>query len=150
METKWLFISQNFDKALEVLEIRLVQYKPMVWMFLMRFGVRWFVSSLGLYIASAVLGPDRLNVGNTWITLLVAGFILALVNTAIKPLLVILSFPAIILSLGLFMIVLNGFIIIIASWLYDSLYVKNFGVALVAGIIIGLVNLLVTKVLEDV
>lgn len=119
-------------------------------MFLMRFGVRWFVSSLGLYIASAVLGPDRLNVGNTWITLLVAGFILALVNTAIKPLLVILSFPAIILSLGLFMIVLNGFIIIIASWLYDSLYVKNFGVALVAGIIIGLVNLLVTKVLEDV
>ena len=111
--------------------------------------MRWAVSGLGLWIASGILGAGRLSVGNTWGTVIAAGFFLALVNMAIKPLLVILSFPAIILSLGLFMLVLNGFLIMIAHWLYSPLYVKNFGVAVIAGIIIGLVNFLVTKILED-
>jgi len=117
---------------------------------LMRFAVRWAVSGLGLWIASGILGSNRLSVGNTWGTVVGAGFFLALVNMAIKPLLVILSFPAIILSLGLFMLVLNGFLIMIAHWLYGPLYVSSFGVAVIAGIIIGLVNFLVTKVLEDI
>jgi putative membrane protein len=118
--------------------------------FLTRFAARWVVSGLGLWIASGILGSGRLSVGNTWGTVIAAGFFLALVNMAIKPLLVILSFPAIILSLGLFMLILNGFLILIASWLYSPLFVKNLGVAIIAGIIIGLVNFLVTKVLEEV
>ena len=118
--------------------------------FLTRFAARWVVSGLGLWIASGILGPSRLSVGNTWGTVIAAGFFLALVNMAIKPILVILSFPAIILSLGLFMLVLNGFLILLASWLYSPLFVENLGVAIIAGIIIGLVNFLVTKVLEEV
>lgn len=117
--------------------------------FLLRFIVRWAVSSLGLWIAAALLGPNRLDVGNDWLTVVGAGFFLALVNMALKPILVILSFPAIIFSLGLFMLVLNGFLILIASWLYNPLYVKNLGVAIVAGLIVGLVNFLVTRIMED-
>jgi putative membrane protein len=116
---------------------------------LLRFLVRWLVSGLGLWIASGILGPDRLSVGDTFGTLVVAGFLLALVNMIIKPVLVILSFPAIILSLGLFMLILNGFMIIIVDRLYGPLYVKNFGVAVIAGIILGVINFLVTKILED-
>jgi putative membrane protein len=67
----------------------------------------------------------------------------------IKPFLVLISFPAIILSLGLFMLVLNGFLVLLVSWLYDPLYVKNLGVAIVAGVIIGLVNYLVSRVLKE-
>lgn len=118
--------------------------------FVTRFVARWAVSSLGLWIAAALLGSGRLNVGGTWKTLLISGFFLALVNMAVKPILVVLSFPAIILSLGLFMLILNAFLIELAHWIYNPLYVKNFGVAIVAGIIIGLVNFLVTKVLEDI
>lgn len=122
----------------------------MVGNFVMRFGVRWIVSGLGLWIASGILGPGRLSVGHTWGTVIGAGFFLALINWALKPLLVILSFPAIILSLGLFMLLLNGLLILIVHWLYSPLFVKNFGVAIIAGIIVGLVNFLVTKVLEDI
>ncbi len=118
--------------------------------FLTKFLARWTVSGLGLWIASGILGPGRLSVGNTWGTVIAAGFFLALVNMAIKPLLVILSFPAIVLSLGLFMLILNGFLILIAHWLYSPLYVKNLGVAIIAGVIVGFVNFLVTKVLEDI
>lgn len=114
-----------------------------------RFGVRWVVSALGLWVASGILGPDRLNVGNSWATVIGAGFFLALVNMALKPLLVILSFPAIIFSLGLFMLVLNGVMILIASWLYSPLFVRDFWVAVLAGLIVGLVNFLMTRVMED-
>jgi len=118
--------------------------------FATRFLTRWGVSSLGLWVASGLLGPDRLSVGNTWVTVLGAGFFLALVNMALKPILVILSFPAIILSLGLFMLILNGFLILLVHWIYSTLYVKNLGVAIIAGIIVGLVNFLVSKVMEDI
>ncbi len=117
---------------------------------LVKFVTRWAVSALGLWIASGILGPHRLNIGDTWLTVILAGFFLALVNMAVKPLLVILSFPAIILSLGLFMLIVNGVVILIASWLYDPFYVSSFGVAVVAGIILALVNYLVTRILEEV
>jgi putative membrane protein len=118
--------------------------------FLSRFLIRWVVSSLGLWIASAILGSSRLSVGHSFGTVIAAGFFLALVNMAIKPVLVILSFPAIILSLGLFMLILNGFIILLAHWIYHPLRVSSLGVAIIAGIIVGLVNFLVTKILEDI
>ena len=118
--------------------------------FAAKFAIRWFVSSLGLYIASALLGADRLSVEGQWGTLIIAGLLLAIVNTALKPLLIVLSFPAIILSLGLFMLVVNGLVVLIASWLYSPLYVSGLGSAIIAGIIIGLVNYLVTRILEEV
>lgn len=116
---------------------------------LVRFGVRWFVSALGLWIAASLLGPERLSTGSGLGTVLGAGFFLALANMALKPLLIVLSFPAIILSLGLFMVVINGVLILIVGWIYSALYVKNFGVAILAGIIVGFVNFLVSQALES-
>lgn len=113
-----------------------------------QFVVRWLVSSLGLWIAASLLGPERMSVGEGMGTLLIAGLFLAIINMFLKPLLVILSFPAIILSLGLFMLLVNGFLIMLAHWIYSPLYVKNFGVAILAGIIVGLVNFLVSQILE--
>ena len=126
----------------------MVQYSQMK-RFVTRFLVRWLVSSLGLWIAEAILGSSRLSVGTRWGTVVGAGFFLALVNMFLKPLLVVLSIPAILLSLGLFMLVVNGLMILIASWIYSPLFVENFWVAIAAGIIVGLVNFLVTRVLDD-
>jgi putative membrane protein len=70
-------------------------------------------------------------------------------NTIIKPIIIILSLPAILLSLGLFMIVINGLMVMLASKLYTPLQVTNFGAAMIAGMIIGFVNYLVTTILEE-
>lgn len=78
-----------------------------------------------------------------------AGLILALVNSIIKPIVVILSLPAILFSLGLFMIVVNGFMVVLVSWLYPNLIVTSFTSAMLAGMVIGLVNYLVTTILEE-
>jgi putative membrane protein len=115
----------------------------------MKFLVRWFVSALGLWVAAAFLGAERISVDGHWVAWIIAGFILALANMLIKPFLIFLSFPALLLTLGLFMLVVNGFLILLVSWIYNTLYVKNLGVAIVAGMILGLINWLVSQVLED-
>ena len=75
---------------------------------------------------------------------------LALVNMFIKPLLIILSLPAVILTLGLFLIVINGVSVWLVSKLYTPLHVGSFWAAMFAGIVIGLINYLVTAILEDI
>lgn len=115
---------------------------------LVRFGFRWFVSSLGLWIAAGLLG-DSIDYQSRLRVIIIAGFVLAIVNTVIKPVVVLLSLPAILFSLGLFMIVINGLMVLLASTLYKPLQVDNFGAAMLAGMIIGLVNYLVLTILED-
>jgi putative membrane protein len=115
---------------------------------LARFLLRWFVCSLGLWIAAGILG-QRISYDSRIGVIIVAGFILAIVNAIIKPVVVILSLPAILFSLGLFMIVINGLMVLLVSWLYSPLKVTNFGAAMLAGMVIGLVNYLVTTILEE-
>jgi putative membrane protein len=119
------------------------QQKPIA-----RFLVRWFVNTLGLWIAAGLLSGG-ISYGNRLRVVIIAGLILSIVNGIIKPVVVILSLPAILFSLGLFMIVINGFMIVAVSWLYEPLKVENFGAAVLAGMVIGLVNYLVTTILED-
>lgn len=113
-----------------------------------RFLIRWFVCGLGLWIAAGLLG-ESVSYGSRIGVIVLAGLILAVINGILKPIVVILSLPAILFSLGLFMIVINGLMVVIASKLYPALHVTNFGAAILAGMIIGLVNYLVTTILED-
>lgn len=113
-----------------------------------RFVLRWFVCSLGLWIAAGILG-QRISYQSHIGVVVVAGLLLAILNSVIKPIVVILSLPAILFSLGLFMIVINGLMVLLVSKLYSGLQVTNFGAAMLAGMVIGLVNYLVTTVLEE-
>ena len=113
-----------------------------------RFAIRWFVNSLGLWIAAGILGT-RISYERDLGVIIIAGLILAIVNVVIKPIVVILSLPAILFSLGLFMIVINGLMVMLVSKLYESLQITNFGAAMLAGMVIGLVNYLVSTILEE-
>jgi putative membrane protein len=113
---------------------------------IIRFVVRWFVSSLGLWIAAGLLGGS-LSYGGSLGVILVAGLMLAIINILIKPFLILVSLPAILLSLGLFMIVINGLTVYLTSKLYPSLHLSSFWVAIVAGMVIGLVNFLMTAII---
>ncbi len=115
---------------------------------LSRFLLRWGVCSLGLWIAAGVLG-DRISYQNSIWSVVFAGLFLAIINMVIKPIVVILSLPALLFTLGLFMIVINGLMVLLVSKLYGSLQVENFWAAMLAGMIIGLVNYLVTAIVEE-
>ncbi len=115
---------------------------------LYRFLVRWLVCSLGLWLAAALLGSG-VDYGSNVRVIIIAGLLLAAINSIIRPIVVVLSLPAILFSLGLFMIVINGFMVLLASWIYEPLEITNFWMAILAGMIIGLVNYLVTTFLEN-
>lgn len=114
---------------------------------LSRFLLRWFVNGLGLWIAQRLL--DSVNFDESISTVIWAGLVLSLVNAVIKPLIVIFTLPAVLLSLGLFMIVINGMVVWIASYFYGPLEVTSFGGAVLAGLVIGLVNYALTTLVED-
>lgn len=115
---------------------------------LTEFILRWFVSSLGLWVAANLLGGS-IDYQSKFRVIVISGLILALVNTLVRPIIVLISLPAILFSLGLFIIVINGLMVVIASKLYEPLQVTNFWAAMLAGMIIGLVNYLVITILEE-
>lgn len=114
-----------------------------------RFLVRWAISALGIWVAAGILGEARVDLETQIAAVIIAGLLLAIVNSVIKPIVVILSLPAILFSLGLFMIVVNGLMLMLVSALYAGFEVSSFGAAMLAGMVIGLVNYLVTTILED-
>ncbi len=115
---------------------------------LYNFLIRWLVCSLGLWIAASFLSSS-ISYDNRFRVIIIAGLVLAVINIVLKPILVVFSLPAILITLGLFMIIINGLTVFIASKLYHPLHVTNFWAAVFAGMVIGLVNYLVTSILED-
>ena len=73
-----------------------------------------------------------------WVYLLIAGVVFGLLNLIVKPLVTVLSLPVVVLSLGLFFIVINAFILYLASWLLDGLTIDGCGPALLGGVVIAL------------
>lgn len=114
---------------------------------LSQFALRWFVNSLGLWIAQRLF--DTIDFNERLSTIIMAGLVLSLVNAFIKPILVVFTLPAVLLSLGLFMIVINGMVVWLASYFYGPLEVTSFGGAVLAGLVIGLVNYALSALVED-
>jgi putative membrane protein len=112
------------------------------------FLVRWLVCSVGLWLAAGLLS-NHISYGNSLSAVWLAGLVLAVLNMFIKPLFILLSLPAIVLTLGLFMVIINGFMVYLASKLYAPLEISNFWAAVFAGMIIGLVNYMVSQLLRS-
>jgi putative membrane protein len=111
------------------------------------FILRWLVNFLGLWAAAQLMTgsikyDDRLGV------LVVAALIFSLVNAIIRPLVVLLSLPAIVLTLGLFTLVINAFMLWLVTLVYRSFELRSFWTAVVATVIIWVVNYLLTELLE--
>lgn len=109
------------------------------------FLIRWLACCLGLWLAAALL-DSHISYGGTVGAIIGAGFLLAILNTLLKPVLVILALPAVILTLGLFMLVINGLTVYLVSLLYAPLHVANFWTAIFAGIMISLVNYVISAI----
>ena len=75
--------------------------------------------------------------------LLLAGLVIGLVNLLVKPLVTLLSLPLVVVTLGLFYLVINGLMLALAAWLLDGLTVDGCGAAVLGGLVIALFNWLV-------
>lgn len=113
------------------------------------FLLRWALNAVGFWIAFRLLGTgyDGVDVTAGFWGFLLAGLIFSIVNSLFKPLLVIVSLPAILLTLGLFTIIVNGVIVYLSLKLAPGVDM-SFGNSIITGIILSLVNYIVSAVVE--
>lgn len=95
------------------------------------------VNGLAVFITAYVL--PGVNVENYLVALIVA-VVLGIVNTVIKPILILLTLPVTIITLGLFVFVINAFLILIVSNLVPGFTVESFWWALAFSLVLSLVN----------
>lgn len=114
-----------------------------------RFLVRWALNSLGLWVAVRLFGTglsDSVLAASAG-TFIFAGLIFSLVNSVLKPIVTILSLPAILLTLGLFTFVVNGLMVYISLKLAPGLDM-SFAHSVLAGIVLSLVNYIISSALD--
>lgn len=101
------------------------------------FLLRWFVTTL------SVLGATWLIPGisyDTAGTLLGAALLLGIINALVRPVLLLLSLPFIIVTMGFFILVINALLILFVSKVIPGFHVAGFWTALFAGIVIGFIS----------
>lgn len=113
------------------------------------FVIRWVLSSFGLWVAVRLFGGENENVDQfaSVMGYLVAGLIFSIINSVLKPVLVILALPAILVTLGLFMLVVNGILVYISVALAPGLSMGFFD-SILTGIILSLINYIVSAAFE--
>jgi putative membrane protein len=106
---------------------------------LKEFLQRWIIGTAAVLVASYVV--PGIHYGR-WVDLLMATFILGLLNTFVRPLLLFFSLPLLLFTLGLFTLVINALLLLlVSSLLSPKFHVDSFGQALLGALVISLVTL---------
>ena len=109
--------------------------------------IRLFVNAVALWVAARLVTGIKLS-GEFGPVLLVAA-VFGLVNALLRPLVMLLSIPFVILTLGLFTLVINALMLMLTAALVGSLSVSGFWAALWGSLLISLVSLLFSLILPD-
>ena len=106
-------------------------------------GRLWGMVMRGLVLATAVWMATLIVPGvdcNDWPSLLAAALVLGLLNSLVKPLLVVLSLPFVILAFGLFLLFFNALLLMLSAKLVPGFHVRGFWPAMGASLIISLLS----------
>jgi putative membrane protein len=103
-----------------------------------RLLVRFACNAVALYVAAALL--DGITYGDAGWTLVLAAVVFTLVNMWVRPVVRLLSLPLIILTLGLFLLVVNVLMLYVTDWVVPEFEIHSFGAGLLGAIIVSVVN----------
>ncbi len=120
----------------------------------MKLLIRWLIASLSLFAADWLVPGIYVEEGNALAVFIVMAVILGLVNAIVRPILTLLSCPLIILTLGLFLLVVNALSLWLASyiavnWFGLGFVVDGFWPAFLGSIVISLVSFILSLLLPD-
>jgi putative membrane protein len=101
---------------------------------------RWLVNTVAVLVATYVVPGISYDPGD-WVGLLLATLVLGILNTFIRPVLLVLSLPLVIFTLGLFTIVINAILLYFVGSLFKTFHVDSFGSALLGAIVISVISM---------
>jgi putative membrane protein len=110
------------------------------------FLIRVFINALAIYVTAAIVPGMELSGA---MAALGAGLVLGIVNAIVRPILVLLTLPFTLLTLGLFLFVLNGLCLWLTSLLVKGFEVHGLGAAVFGAILVSVVSWLLTTVVSD-
>lgn len=105
---------------------------------------RWLVNTLAVLVAVTVLGETRIRY-EKWQDLLIASLLLGILNAFLRPLLLLLSLPLLIFTLGLFTLVINALLLYFVGNLWSGFHVADFWSAFWGALVISIVSLAVNS-----
>jgi putative membrane protein len=119
----------------------------------MKLLIRWVIVSLALFAAALLIPGIRVE-GTAWIVYAVMALILGLVNAVVRPLLKLLTCPLIILTLGLFTLVVNGVTLWLSSWIAVNwlgvgFYVDGFWAAFFGALVVSVITVVLSALIKE-
>lgn len=107
--------------------------------------VRWLINALALYLTALLLPGFQLR---GIVATLVAAAILGIVNAIIRPLLLLLTLPLNILTLGLFTFVINALLLLLTSAIVPGFVIRGFGWALIGAIVLSVISFILSHLIH--
>ena len=101
------------------------------------FLLRWLITTIAVAVAAKLV--PGIHVATAW-DLILAALLLGIVNAFLRPILLLLSLPLILLTLGLFILVVNALMLELVSGIVPGFTVSGFGSALIGSILISIVS----------
>ena len=102
-----------------------------------RFIVHLLVIAVALWVTAYILPGVHVA---SWQALAIASLVLGFVNAIVRPILVLLTLPITILTLGLFYLLVNGFTFLLASWVVPGFEVATYWWAVLGALIVSLIS----------
>jgi putative membrane protein len=113
---------------------------------LLRFLVFWGLNVLVLWVASELFSSIQFSSTST---MLVSGLLFGVAHAVLKPILIVLTLPVTVLTLGLFLLVINALILLLVAWVVPGFHVAGFWQAVLVALFISIfsfvLNLLLAK-----
>jgi putative membrane protein len=106
------------------------------------FLTRLLVTALGLWAAAAIVPGFEIH--GFW-SLLLAAFLFGLVNAVVRPVMVILTLPLTILTLGLFLLVVNGTMLGFVAWMMKDFHIAGLFPAILGSIVVSVISWAVSR-----
>ncbi len=117
----------------------------------MRFLIRWAINTLALFVAVWIVPGIRLE--SSWFSLVWLGLIFGLVNATVRPVLKFLTCPLILLTLGLFTLVINALMLSLTAWLGNlvgiELVLDSFWAAFWGALVVSIVSVLLSLFVRE-
>lgn len=113
---------------------------------MIRFILRILIAAAGLWLSARII-PGVTADG--WLTLIIAGFLLGIVNAIVRPVVTVLTFPLTMITLGLFLLVVNAAMIGLVAWFLEGLRVHGLWAGIQAAIVTGIVSWIGQVLLGD-
>ena len=109
-----------------------------------RFLISWLINTTALLVVVHLVSGINID---RWQTTFVASLVLGLLNTFIRPVLILLTLPVNVLTLGIFTLFINGFMFYLAASLVKGFEVMNFGSAFLGALVFSIIAFLLNLVI---